>query len=238
MLTILHTNDFHGTLSRAKAEFIRDLKAQAPDTLYFDSGDAIKTGNLGVPLKPEPAWELLDCAGCDASVLGNRETHVFPNAIAAKLEGIRHPITCCNMRLKSGELAFAERLIFELAGLRVGVFGVMVPMVTERMKSKAVSAYIWDPPIPAAQRVAAALGGTVDCVIALSHIGHKQDLTLAEACPEIDVILGGHSHTVLPQPEQIGHTWICQGGSHGKFVGRYEWQDGRLTGGLLPLPAG
>ncbi len=229
----LHTNDFHGALDSRKADAIRALKGE--DTLYFDSGDCIKCGNLGIPTRPEKAWTLLAQAGCDASVLGNRETHLIPAAFRAKLEGHAHPLLCGNLRGKDGSTPLAATARFKVGGLRIGVLAVMVPMVTARMKTQAASAYLWDPPVETAIRLAAALKPDVDLIVALTHIGHRQDQALAEACPDIDVIFGGHSHTVLERPERVGKTWICQGGSHGRFVGRYVWVAGRLEGGLVPL---
>lgn len=109
-------------------------------------------------------------------------------------------------------------------------------MVTERMKSKAVSQMLWTAPIPEAVAVAQELKKTCSMVIALTHIGFKQDQLLAEATQDIDIILGGHSHTVLDQPLQIGSTWICQGGSHGRFYGKYQWQKsaGMISSELVP----
>ena len=111
----------------------------------------------------------------------------------------------------------------------------MVAMVTEQMKTKAVSAYLWTPPIATATQLAKELRPDVDLLIALTHIGNLQDIFLAQQCPEIDIILGGHSHTVLPQPVKVRNTWIAQGGSHNRYVGMYEWADNALTGELLPV---
>jgi 2',3'-cyclic-nucleotide 2'-phosphodiesterase (5'-nucleotidase family) len=233
-LAILHTNDFHGTLTPEKADFLRQLKGQR-GAIYFDTGDCIKTGNLGIPLRNEPAWGLLAEAGCDAGVLGNRETHVLGSAFRAKIEGHVHPLLVSNLRCRDGSRPLPSNHIFEHSGVRVGVFGVMVPMVTEKMKTQAASAYLWDPPLAAAEEQVRELRAQVDCLIALTHIGYKNDLILAERCPGIDIILGGHSHTVLAHPERVGSTWICQGGSHGRYVGSYTWADGELTGELLPL---
>jgi 2',3'-cyclic-nucleotide 2'-phosphodiesterase (5'-nucleotidase family) len=217
------------------AEHILMEKRRCEPALYFDTGDCIKSGNLAIPLRQEPAWDLLHFAGCDASVLGNRETHVLQSAFQAKIAGHKQPMLCANLRLKSGKRPLAESLIFERAGLKIGVFGIMVPMVTDRMKTQAASAYLWDPPLETARRIVGALIGEVDLVIALTHIGHKKDLELAEFCPEIDVILGGHSHTILEEPLKVNKTWICQGGSHGRYIGRYEWENGVLSGGLLAM---
>lgn len=231
-LIVLHTNDFHGTLDEAKADRLRNLKA---DGLYFDTGDCIKTGNLGIPTRQEPAWRLLARAGCDASVLGNRETHILAAAFRAKIEGHAHPVLCANLRAKDGSRPLPASVVVERNGLKVGVFGVMVPMVTERMRTQAASAFLWDPPIQAAREAVGTLRDQCDVLIALTHIGHRQDHALAEAVPDIDIVLGGHSHTVLEQPEQVGRTWICQGGSHGRFVGRYVWDLRSFRGGLMPL---
>lgn len=210
------------------------LREWKGDGVYFDSGDCIKAGNLAVPLGPEKAWNWLGVAGCDASVLGNRETHVLPSAFRAKIAGHRHPILCANLTDRAGGGVLPGTLILERAGLVVGVFGVMVPMVTARMKTQAASAYLWSDPMEAAVRCVADLRDRCDLVIALTHIGHAQDELLAARVSGIDVILGGHSHTVLQTPQRVGKTWICQGGSHGRFAGRYVW-DGTLTGHLMSL---
>lgn len=232
-LVFLHTNDFHGTLTQAKAERLRTLKPEG--ALYFDSGDCIKTGNLAIPTRRESAWDLLAAAGCDAGVLGNRETHIVKAAFLAKLEGHRHSLLCANLRAKDGSRPLAGAVTFERSDLRVGVFGVMVPMVTPRMATQAASAYLWDPPLEAARAQVEVLRPQVDVLIALTHIGVRLDRELATAVEGIDVIFGGHSHTVLEQPERVGSTWICQGGSHGRYVGVYEWKGSKLTGGLKTL---
>lgn len=225
----------HGTLSGQRVEWLRSLRKDSD--LYFDSGDAIKTGNLGIPLRAEAVWPLLSELDCTASLLGNRETHVLESAFLAKLAGGKHPILCGNIRRKDGSRPLPRNLLVECKGVRVGVVAVMVPMVTERMATKAASAFLWDPPIPTALELVDELRPKADLIICMTHIGHRQDLELAEKCQAIDVILGGHSHTVLETPQQVGRVMICQGGSHGRFAGVYEWDaDAGLTGGLIAFP--
>lgn len=234
MLRILHTNDFHGGLSAAKEEKLLRLRGECD--VYFDSGDAIKAGNLAIPLKPEEVWGRLAALHCTASVPGNRESHILQSAFAKKLEGHAHPILCANLRLKNGSRPLSGHLIVESAGLRIGVVGVMVPMVTERMATKSASAYLWDQPIPVAIAEAAGLRPKVDCLVALTHIGLRQDRELAARCDLYDLILGGHSHEVLTEPVIVGRTAICQTGSHGRFAGRYDWQPGGLVEySLVPI---
>lgn len=235
-MTILQTNDFHGLLSEPMVRQIRALK-EKDDALYFDCGDCIKTGNLGVPLRKEVAWERLALAGCDGSVLGNRETHVLTSAFEAKVNGAQHAIFCANLVAKNGALPFiCNSRIIEKDGIRIGVFGVMVAMVTKRMATQSASAFLWNDPLVIAKNEVEKLRPSCDLLIALTHIGHRQDLILAEKCPEIDVILGAHSHTILQQPDLVGTTRIFQAGSHGRFVGRYEF-DGTefVRAELIPL---
>lgn len=236
-IRILHTNDLHGSLDQRRVEVLQAVRQDCD--LYFDTGDCIKTGNLGIPLRPEPVWPLLASLDCTASVPGNRESHVLRSVFEAKIAGCQHPILCANLYDKDGQRILAPSFIREAKGLKVGVLGVMVPMVTKRMKSKAISQMIWTAPIPEAVQAAKALRQTCDLVIALTHIGIKQDQALAEATQDIDLILGGHSHTLLDPPVQVGSTWICQAGAHGRFYGQYEWEanSGDLSakvGSLLP----
>lgn len=219
-LRILHTNDFHGKLNERRFGLLKPLREEAD--LYFDCGDAIKCGNLAIPVSPDPAWAHLQALDCTASVPGNRESHPLAMGMRAKFAGVSHPILCANWFDKSGVSVFARSQCFEVRGVRVGVFGVMVPIATRRMTLYPASQYEWTQPIEAAREVAAALRPECDLLIALTHIGLPQDRRLAEACPELDLILGGHSHDVLESPEVIGRVSICQTGSHGRFVGKIK----------------
>lgn len=205
------------------------------DALLLDSGDCIKAGNLAIPVAEDPAWERLARAGCAAGVPGNRESHPLRAGFEAKLRGVRHPLACANLRYrKPADPPLPPSIVLEHGGVTVGVVGVMVPMVTERMASAKMSAYLWDEPIPAACEAGRELRARVDVLIALTHIGHRQDLELAERCPEFDLVLGGHSHTVVDPPVRVGDTWVCQGGSHARFAGLYRWEQGEgLVGAEL-----
>lgn len=232
MIRILHTNDLHGTLQGEKLEKLRQLRS-ATD-LYFDTGDAIKTGNLGLPLRPEVVWQHLYELNCTASTLGNRESHVLEMGVRAKLAGVRHPLLCGNWFDRHGKRLFDNSLTLNFGEVRVGVIAAMVPMVTKGMRTQSASAYLWEPPLGTLRADAEAIRPQVDLLIALTHIGHRADVELAQSNPGIDVILGGHSHTVITAPEKYGSTYVCQGGSHGRFAGVYAW-DGALTGELVAL---
>ncbi len=235
-LTFLHTNDLHGALTLVKAEQICKLKEDAD--FYADSGDCIQVGNMDIPLEVDSVWDLLQTAGCDIGVIGNRETHPFQKAFKAKLKGAHHPLICANLIDQSTQSpVLPSYKIFESKGLKVGFFGVMVPMITKGMWSSSFSSFLWEPPLEVAATLVQTLRREVDILIALTHIGLVQDQRLAHQCPEIDLIFGGHSHDKLEPPIQIGRTWVCQTGSHGKWIGRYRWdsEKGLTSGELIAL---
>lgn len=233
-MRILHTNDVHGKLDSSRMPAL--LEARQNVDLYFDSGDAIKAGNLAIPLGIDPVWERFHEARITASTMGNRESHPLKSAFEAKLKGCQHPLLVANLFDKAGKEVFPPFLVTQVEGRRVGVFGVMVAMVTSKMKTQLASAYLWTNPIERAVEIAKQLRPEVDELFALTHIGFTQDQKLAETCPEIDVIFGGHSHTILDVPVKVNRTWIAQGGSHGRYLGLYEWNGETLAGGLKPWP--
>lgn len=239
MIRILHTNDMHGTLNFSPAKpgviFSQLQSLRDQSDLYFDSGDCIKTGNLGIPIGPDPVWNAFNELNLTASVLGNRETHPVSTAFDLKIKGAIHPVLVANMFQTDGNEVYERSRIFEQNGLKIGVFGVMVPMATEKMKTAFAWAYRWKSPIPVAIEVAKELKSKCDLVIALTHIGNREDIELAESTTDIDLILGGHSHTVLQNPAKVNQTWIAQGGSHNRFAGLYAWENGVLTGELKTL---
>ncbi len=219
-IAILHTNDVHNRWNAEFVERVRTLKSQH-QALLLDAGDCIRSGNIGIPLSPEPAWNWMRQARYDAITMGNREFHITPTGFLAKLRGAPCPVLCANITPKEVDAPMPVQPVWrtEHQGIRVGVLGLTVPMVTLRMKSAFLSAYYFSSPIETAQRWVAELRPQVELLIALTHIGITQDRLLAEACPEIDLILGGHSHTPLYPPECVNGVWIAQAPPFAKGAG-------------------
>jgi 2',3'-cyclic-nucleotide 2'-phosphodiesterase (5'-nucleotidase family) len=101
-------------------------------------------------------------------------------------------------------------------------------MITERMLVRKVSAYVFDDPLYTADHLAPALRPGFDVLVSLSHIGLTRDRELAARRPEIDLIVGGHTHALLESGEKIGRTTIVQAGWFGKYFGTTKIElDGR-----------
>ncbi len=220
---ILHTNDFHNHLSATQAAFIQQRREALPGSLLLDAGDAVSAGNVGVRPGGEPILTLMSDIGYDAMTLGNREFHVADALLRAKLSKARFPVLCANVgwREDQGEtLPIVAHLLKTLEnGLRVAVFGLTVPMVTARMAARVVSAFVFGDAIETARAQIALLRPQADILVALTHIGVREDERLARACPELDLIIGGHSHVVLTAPQVVDGVPIVQGGWFGHYLG-------------------
>ncbi len=222
-LRVLHTNDFHNHLSASQAAFIKKAKAERENVLLLDAGDAISAGNVGVRAGGEPILILMSETGYEAMTLGNREFHVADALLRIKISKAQFPILCANIRWREdrGEtLPTVPSIIKTLPnGLRVGVFGLTVPMVTERMTARLVSAFVFNDPVAEARRQIELLRSQVDALIALTHIGLREDERLAAACSELDLVIGGHSHNKLAEPKVVNGVPIVQAGWFGHFLG-------------------
>ncbi len=242
ILHILHTNDFHGNLSEASASAIQEKRlGLGENVLLLDAGDAGSSGNLTYRAAGEPILKKMSEIGYDAMTVGNRDFHLSRSGFECKLSQARFPVLCANLHatnaasfLDSSDTAeLAERaiglpvfryIVRELPECRVVIFGLTVPMITRQMLSRKVSAYLFDAPLKSAQRLVPYLKTRFapDLLIALTHIGYSRDQELASAVPGIDLIIGGHSHTTLPEGTQIGATRIVQAGSRGSHLGIVE----------------
>jgi 2',3'-cyclic-nucleotide 2'-phosphodiesterase (5'-nucleotidase family) len=264
-LTILHTNDFHNRLTTQSAEKIRRRLAEtAEPRLLLDAGDA--GGSTNITFRPggEPILSLMSELGYAAMTVGNRDFHVSRTGFRTKVYRAQFPVLCANVRpsrsapagdggnldhplvgsTAADEPELRSHAFWDFGDWRVLVFGVTVPMVTVRMWERKLSSYIFDPPLQTASTLVPALRERYapDLVIGLTHIGLRLDRELAARVAGIDLIVGGHSHEILPQGESVDRTLIVQCGSHGRFIGAVDVKpaeedhaDCRLTARIEPL---
>lgn len=219
---ILHTNDFHNHLDTKRAAVIERTRTELGPCLLLDSGDAISAGNVGVRPGGEPILDLMSDLNYAAMTLGNREFHVADALLRVKINRARFPVLCANMRWREDrgdDLPVSPHVITKVGDIRVGILGLTVPMVTPQMTARVISAYVFDDPVITARREIALLRPQVDVLIALTHIGVREDERLASTCPELDAVLGGHSHVVLHAPQIVAGVPIFQGGWYGHHLG-------------------
>jgi len=222
-LTILHTNDLHGKLTELAAEIIAREKASCEPCLLVDCGDAISSGNIYYRLGGEPVISKMSDIGYDAMAMGNREFHFMEMGLKSKVSLARFPVLCANLRKRDGDaVADGVRPSIELqvGDVRVALFGLTVPMITRKMVASKFSPYWFEDPLLTASEVVPELRKRADIVIALTHIGLHKDRELAASIDGIDLLVGGHTHAVLTEPEWIGSTAVVQAGWWGHYLGR------------------
>lgn len=241
-ITILHTNDFHGKMPPLAQEIIAKEKALSPNPVLLDAGDAVSSGNIYYRPGGEPILAKMTELGYNAMAMGNREFHFLAAGLRSKVKLACFPVLSANLRDKAGEIGptISPYAIIECAGVNIAVFGLCVPMITKKMRlASRVSPYWFEDPVQAASLLVPQLRGMADVVVALTHIGLKRDLELAGAVDGIDIIVGGHSHSVLPEPIKAGRTAIVQAGWWGHCLGRLNLSFGSsgvcVTGSLIDL---
>jgi 2',3'-cyclic-nucleotide 2'-phosphodiesterase (5'-nucleotidase family) len=220
-LWLFHTNDFHGRLTPERAAILGRLRSEHPESLLLDAGDAISAGNLGFRIGGEPVLRQMSELGYDAMTIGNRESHPRRELFAKKLEGARFPLLCANLTSRPGApVPTRPWVMIERSGIRVAVMGLTVPMFTRKMWSQALCDYLYESPLETARAVAGELRPRCDLLIALTHLGLREDEALAAAVPEIDLIVGGHTHADLAAPVRVGKTAILHTTAYGFYLGR------------------
>lgn len=245
---ILHTNDLHNALTPAKAAFIKGLKQHfAPDVLLLDAGDAVGAGNLGSRGR-EPILTLMAETGYDAMTLGNRESHPTLPALAKKIRDARFPILAANMRPNKRDVR-PPRIIEEYLQFGLGaedeetvvtVLG-LAPVITPPDSWWArVTDFVFDDPLKTGPGLAKKLHPESDLLIALTHIGYERDVELC-ASPDIDLVIGGHSHRAVCPPERHGHAYLAATDAMALDIGHLTvtFDDEGITdilGELIPLP--
>jgi 2',3'-cyclic-nucleotide 2'-phosphodiesterase/3'-nucleotidase len=238
-LVLLGTTDLHGriepldywtnkpaNLGLAKiATLVRQVRAEQPNVLLFDSGDAIQ----GTPLayyfarkessQANPMILAMNALGYDAMAVGNHEFN-FGLGLLLKVKGEAHfPMLGANVRAGCRECAnyFQPYVVKRIAGLRVGIVGFVTPSIPAFEIPDNYKGYTFEPIVEAARRVIPEVRQQADVVIVLSHSGLGPDpeagtggdpryldlpgeqttIELAEQVPGIDVILFGHTHQEL-----------------------------------------
>ncbi len=233
---IVHTNDLHGHVERAAAvaAVAAAEREKDPNLLFLDAGDCISGTPLSTIYKGRPIFEIMSTMGYDAVAVGNHEYDHGWQLIEEFREIARFPLLCANARSPTGALlGDAPSRVFEVAGVRVGVLGLITEQVPRLTVTSASAGCTFEDPIEAARRLVPELRKRSDVVVLLTHLGVEADAALAGAVPGIDLIVGGHSHTELRQALEVGSTRIVQAKCYGERVGIVDlvWDadEGRIT---------
>lgn len=253
-LTILHTNDQHSRIEpfdasytknpnqggfARRASLIQQIRNQESNVLLLDSGDIFQGTPYFNFFGGELEFKLMSMMKYDASTMGN---HDFDNGLEGFLKVLpnaKFPFICSNYDFKNTILdgQTSPYKIFNKNGVKVGIFGVGIQL-EGLVGKKQYAETVYSNPIDVAQHYSNFLKKDQKCdlVICLSHIGYDykdepnkiSDKILAANTENIDIILGGHTHTFLPEPQsftnrQGKNVFVNQVGWAGLLLGRIDF---------------
>ncbi|SHL58777.1 bifunctional metallophosphatase/5'-nucleotidase [Roseibium suaedae] len=228
-LTILHTNDLHsriesinkydstcgaedegegkcfGGVARVKAKVDEMRKAlEGKNYLLLDAGDQFQGSLFYTTYKGAAAAEFMNLIGYDGMAVGNHEFDDGPAGLAGFLDKVKFPVISSNLDMANEPLLkdrVAETLVFERGGEKIGVISSLAEDTVETSSPGAGVGFInSENALKAAVAKLQAEG--VNKIIALTHEGYVKDKEIAANVPGIDVIVGGHSHTLLSNTQE------------------------------------
>ena len=251
-LTILHTNDVHshidpfpaddarnpnmGGVSR-RAVLIENIRKENPNVLLLDAGDIFQGTPYFNYYGGELEFKLMSLMHYDLATMGN---HDFDNGIDgfyAQLGHAKFDFVSANYDFKNTVLNGIVKpyKIFNKEGIKVGVFGLGIQL-DGLVDKKMYKETIYNDPVETAREMTRILKDQQKCdlIICLSHLGYSyssdkiSDLKLASLTKDIDLIIGGHTHTFLDKPTIVKNlegvdTLVNQVGCFGINLGRIDF---------------
>lgn len=245
-LTILHWNDFHAQNVPMK---ISRKTASGSDTTYFVGGTAALLGYIdslrrahsdvavlnagddfqGTPISSitcgRSQIELMNIIKPDAVTLGNHEFDYGIDSLRVNIARAQYPIVCANVFDSTTTTTLVPAYSVHSVGkVKLGVIGLTPPdleLLTIKHNLKGLSLIDLDHALESAI-TALRTQHQPDLIVVVSHMGFDKDTLLARRRSDIDVIVGGHSHTALFQPARKNRTIIVQAGSRGQYLGKLD----------------
>lgn len=218
-LKILYINDLHSRYEElAKiASIIKKLKDD--NTLIFDAGDTTDPWRIEViGTKGNIISAILNYIGFNTRIIGNTEGFSDKDIFEEIIESSNFPVITCNIyNIKGKKIKnVKDYVIFDINGLKVLVTGV-TPAYNEWYH--LFNLHIEDPTEDLKRLLSKINKNQLDLVIVISHLGLDGDKELTKEVPNINIIIGGHSHSVLNECLVENNTIICQAGNFGEYVG-------------------
>ncbi len=253
-ITVLHTNDVHSQIDplpnnhykypglggfARRASIIEQVRTENPNTILLDAGDIFQGTPYFNYYGGEIEFKLMSKLKYDLATIGN---HDFDNGI----NGLLSQLPNATFNFVSANYDFTNTILNDFVkpykvlvkdGIRIGVFGLGVELEGLVNKNLYKETLYLDP-IEIAQDMSRVLKEEEHCdiIICLSHIGYDyktnpdkvSDLHLAKKTKDIDLIIGGHTHTLLPKPTIVDNSvgqkvLINQCGKSGIYMGQIDF---------------
>ncbi|WP_080843959.1 5'-nucleotidase C-terminal domain-containing protein [Cytobacillus gottheilii] len=233
-LSIMHTNDSHAHVEQYPylISAVKELRAEKQNSVLLDAGDVFSGTLFFRQYEGLADLHFMNELQFDAMTFGNHEFDKDSQVLANFIEEMKFPMVSANVNVTNDEIlspyfkdeigtADSEASIFpaivkEIDGEKVGIFGLTTED-TEFLASPSEDVVFEDAVVKAQETVELLENAGVNKIIALTHLGYTPDLNLANEVDGIDVIVGGHSHTIIDETvvvEKEEPTLIVQTGEY------------------------
>ncbi len=252
-LTILYTNDQHSRIEpfpandvkyaneggfAKRAALIEKIRAEDDNVLLLDAGDIFQGTPYFNYFFGEVEYKLMSMMKYDAVTFGNHDFDLGCENILKQMPHASFDFINCNYNFEDTVLAKNKKIfpykIYKKGKIKIGIFGVGIDL-ENLVDKKYTRGVVYNDPIVNANKWASVLKNEEKCdyVICLSHLGYKyenkkiSDLVLPSQTKYIDLIIGGHTHTFLENPELVKNSadkdvHITQVGWAGIWLGKIE----------------
>ena len=227
-LLIVHTNDFHGHIAEQKdyagaariAAFVRELRANHPLVLFVDAGDAITGTPVSSLFEGEPIFDVMNAMGYDVGLLGNHEFDYGADKITRFREIAKFPLLGATaFDSQDRVLSDSPFIIIERGTLKIGIIGILTDTTPLLITPHGNKNLTFKSPAEVLKRLIPSIKPKVDFLMVLSHTGFTEDIALAKQFQEIDLFVGGHSHTFNKHPFNTGRNRVVQADHYGRHLG-------------------
>lgn len=267
-LTILHTNDIHsriesinkydstcdaegeaegkcfGGVARIKAAVdARRAALAGQNVLLLDAGDPFQGSLFYTTYKGAAEAEFMEAIGYDVMAVGNHEFDDGPQGLRDFIDTVSFPVISGNLDLSSSaelKTHVDNHVVLEVGGEKIGIISVLATDTVET-SSPGPNVVFQDEIESLKADVAALQAEGVTKIIALTHVGLPKDLEIAASVPGLDLVVGGHSHTLLSNtdedaagsyPMMVGSVPVVQAYAYSKYLGELAVtfdDDGNVT---------
>ena len=240
-LTILHSNDMHGDFLAKEVDnallggvsmlsgYINKVRHETENVIYAISGDMFRGSLIDSEYKGISTIEIMNLLAPDVVTLGNHEVDYGIAHLLFIEKCAKFPIINANMYLTTNYVRlFRSHLIMEVDGMRILFIGVLTEEVLAQTKQDKLIGSIVDVE-EAAQEIGKICNAyqteDIDFTVILTHIGIEADKELAAKLDPrwgVDIIIGGHSHTLLEEPVVVAGIPIVQAACGTDQIGRFD----------------
>ena len=240
-LTLLHSNDMHGDFMAEEVDaglkggvsmlsgYLQKVRSEEENVLYVISGDMFRGSVIDSEFKGLSTIEIVNLLAPNVATLGNHEIDYGIGHLLFLEKCARFPIINANLYLTTNQIRlFRSHIILEIGGMKILFIGVLTEETLAQARQERLIGSFIDVR-EAADEVGRICNAyrteDVDLTVLLTHIGFEKDKELAQLLDPrwgVDLIIGGHTHTLLHEPCVVAGIPIVQAATGTDQIGRFD----------------